>query len=70
MRLAASRFASAISVRRDVEGPGPGVEEVEGVEVPEVTAGVPVGGRRLERMPVFVRLNSGLVVGALSLSPL
>lgn len=56
-------------MRREVEGPGPGVEEVEGVEVPEVSAGVPVGGRRLERMPVFVRLNSGLGVGALSLSP-
>lgn len=54
---------------RDVVGPEPGVE-VEGVEVPDVVAGVPVGGRRLDRMPVFVRLNSRLGVGALSLSPL
>lgn len=57
-------------MRRDVEGPGPGVEEVDGVEVPEVAAGVPVGGRRLESIPVFVRMNSGLGVGVLPLSPL
>lgn len=32
---------------------------VVGVLVPEVVAGVPVGGRRLESIPVLVRFNAG-----------